>query len=67
MRLLGLTATPYRADKKNLGTLFPAFAYRMSILDAIDRGYLVDVRGYVWRCGRTPPSGGSAARPTAGI
>jgi superfamily II DNA or RNA helicase len=45
MRLLGLTATPYRADKKNLGTLFPAFAYRMPILDAIDRGWLVDVRG----------------------
>lgn len=45
LRLLGLTATPYRADKKNLGHLFPAFAYRMPILDAIDRGWLVDVRG----------------------
>lgn len=45
VRLLGLTATPYRADKKNLGTLFPEFAYRMPILDAIDRGWLVDVRG----------------------
>lgn len=45
MRLLGLTATPYRADKKNLGPLFPEFAYRMPILDAIDRGWLVDVRG----------------------
>lgn len=44
-RLLGLTATPYRADKKNLGHLFPQFAYRMPILDAIDRGWLVDVRG----------------------
>ncbi|MFO0796342.1 MAG: DEAD/DEAH box helicase [Gemmataceae bacterium] len=45
MRLLGLTATPYRADKKNIGHLFPQFAYRMPILDAIDRGWLVDVRG----------------------
>lgn len=45
LRLLGLTATPYRADKKNLGKLFPTFAYRMPILDAIDRGWLVDVRG----------------------
>lgn len=45
LRILGLTATPYRADKKNLGKLFPSFAYRMPILDAIDRGWLVDVRG----------------------
>lgn len=45
MRLLGLSATPYRADKKNLGKLLPAFAYKMPILDAIDRGWLVDVRG----------------------
>lgn len=45
MRLLGLSATPYRADKQNLGALLPAFAYRMPILDAIDRGWLVDVRG----------------------
>ncbi len=45
LRKLGLTATPYRADKKNLGKIFPSFAYRMPILDAIDRGWLVDVRG----------------------
>lgn len=45
LRLLGLTATPYRADKKNLGTMFPAFAYRKPIIDAIEDGYLVDVRG----------------------
>ncbi len=45
LRFLGLTAAPYGADKKNLGQLFPAFAYRMPILDAIDRGWLVDVRG----------------------
>lgn len=45
LRLMGLTATPYRADKKNLGHLFPSFAYRMPILDGIDRGWLVDVRG----------------------
>lgn len=45
MRLLGLTATPYRADKKGLGSLFDGFAYQLPILDAIDRGWLVDVRG----------------------
>ncbi len=45
VRLLGLTATPYRADKKNLGAMFPAFAYQMPILDAIDSGWLADVRG----------------------
>jgi len=45
MRLLGLTATPYRADKKNLGSMFDGFAYQLPILDAIDLGWLVDVRG----------------------
>lgn len=48
VRLLGLTATPFRADKKNLCKYFPsdepgvpAFAYRMSIYDGVCRGYLV--------------------------
>lgn len=62
MRLLGLSATPYRADKKNLGTVLPEFAYRMPILEAIDRGWLVDVRGAAvemkadtskWKVGKT--------------
>lgn len=44
LRLLGLTATPYRADKRSLGGLFDAFAYRKPIVDGIADGYLVDIR-----------------------
>lgn len=42
-RVLGLSATPYRGDKQNLGKLFPEFAYRMPIVKGIDDGWLVDV------------------------
>ncbi|QEL19500.1 DEAD/DEAH box helicase [Limnoglobus roseus] len=44
LRLLGLTATPYRADKQSLGGMFDEFAYRKTIVDAIADGYLVDIR-----------------------
>jgi len=44
VRRLGVSATPYRADKKSLGKIFPEFAYRMDIAKAISLGYLVDVR-----------------------
>jgi len=63
MRLLGVTATPFRADGKNLGTMFPKFFYRMRILDGIEQGYLVPVRcekavargidESVWKVGNT--------------
>lgn len=37
---LGLTATPYRADRVGLGHFYPRETYRMSILDGIEAGYL---------------------------
>lgn len=42
MLVAGLTATPIRGDKKNLSLAgFTAFAYRMSITEAIRHGFLV--------------------------
>jgi hypothetical protein len=42
---VGFTATPERADGKALGDLFPKVVYQRSILEMIEAGYLVDVRG----------------------
>lgn len=44
--LLGVTATPNRGDGQGLGQVFDEIVYRMSILDAIRDGWLVDVRGF---------------------
>lgn len=44
--LLGVTATPNRGDGQGLGQVFDEIIYRMSILDAIRDGWLVDVRGF---------------------
>lgn len=44
--LLGVTATPNRGDSQGLGQVFDEIIYRMSILDAIKDGWLVDVRGF---------------------
>jgi type I site-specific restriction endonuclease len=51
-RVLGLTATPTRADEQSLAAVFPGrvtpdgvqpnFAFQMETTDAIDLGYLVD-------------------------
>lgn len=43
--LLGVTATPARADGKGLGMYFDRVAYRMGIAEGIDQGYLAPVRG----------------------
>jgi superfamily II DNA or RNA helicase len=43
-KVVGLTATPNRADKVALGLAFEAVAYAMDIPDAIDGGWLVPVR-----------------------
>ncbi len=40
-KILGVTATPKRADDVALGNLFDSCAYEMWIPDAIDRGWLV--------------------------
>lgn len=44
-RVVGVTATPDRADGKPLSETFEYVAHRYDIEDAIDDGYLVPVRG----------------------
>lgn len=44
--LLGITATPFRADKIGLGQTFEKITYRRSILDMVRQGYLSDVRAF---------------------
>lgn len=39
-RVLGVTATPDRGDKKNLGQYFQNIAYEVPLFDLIDDGYL---------------------------
>ena len=43
--LLGVTATPFRSDKTELGDLFDHLTYERTILQMIMDGYLTDVRG----------------------
>ncbi|MFD1674847.1 DEAD/DEAH box helicase [Alicyclobacillus fodiniaquatilis] len=43
--LLGVTATPARSDKNELGDLFENLTYEKTILQLIMDGYLTDVRG----------------------
>ncbi len=40
--LLGLTATPFRADGANLGDIFDKIIYQYNLLDAIQEGYLCE-------------------------
>lgn len=44
-KVLGVTATPDRADEKALGKVFDSVAYVMDIEDGIESGYLVPIRG----------------------
>lgn len=44
LRVLGVTATPDRADEKALGTIFDTVAYEMGLLTAIKDGWLVPIR-----------------------
>lgn len=39
-KVLGVTATPGRGDKKNLGQYFQNIAYEIGLLDLVNRGYL---------------------------
>lgn len=41
LKLLGMTATPMRGDKKALGKLYPDIAYRYQLSAAIDDAWLV--------------------------
>ncbi|SDW97242.1 Helicase conserved C-terminal domain-containing protein [Alicyclobacillus hesperidum] len=43
--LLGVTATPSRSDRTELGDIFEHLTYERTILDMIMDGYLSDVRG----------------------
>lgn len=45
-KLLGVTATPDRADGSALGKVFESVAYRMGMEDGIDAGYLVPLEVY---------------------
>jgi superfamily II DNA or RNA helicase len=42
---LGVTATPQRADSKDLGEIWQEIVHHMSIISAMQQGYLCDVRG----------------------
>jgi len=44
--LLGVTATPVRGDGRGLNAVFQEIVYQMSILDAIQKGWLCDLRAY---------------------
>ncbi|WP_020476628.1 DEAD/DEAH box helicase, partial [Zavarzinella formosa] len=43
LKVVGITATPNRADGTALGTVFQSEAYQMSIADAVNDGWLVPV------------------------
>lgn len=43
-RVLGVTATPDRADKKSLGAFFQNVAFEISLLQLIGDGYLAPIR-----------------------
>lgn len=49
-RVLGVTATPDRADGKALGKIFQSVAYEYRMEDAIDDGWLVAPVLYLVRC-----------------
>jgi superfamily II DNA or RNA helicase len=51
LRVLGVTATPYRSDSRGLGGVFDKVAYRYSIRDAIADGYLTPLDGITIRTG----------------
>lgn len=42
-KILGVTATPDRADKKNLGRFFENIAYEINLFDLIRQGYLAPI------------------------
>lgn len=44
LKVLGVTATPDRADEEALGQIFDSVAYDYEILDAINDGYLVPIQ-----------------------
>ncbi|HMW08028.1 MAG TPA: DEAD/DEAH box helicase [Leptospiraceae bacterium] len=45
-KVLGVTATPDRADEKSLGDVFDSVAYQYSLIEAIKGGYLANIKGF---------------------
>lgn len=43
-RTLGVTATPDRTDRKNLGQFFERVAYEVQLFDLVHQGYLAPIR-----------------------
>lgn len=43
-KVLGVTATPDRADMKNLGSIFESLAYEYTLVKAIKEGYLSKIK-----------------------
>jgi superfamily II DNA or RNA helicase len=43
-KILGVTATPHRGDRKNLGKYFENVCYEISLLDLVRQGYLSPIR-----------------------
>lgn len=43
LKILGVTATPERADEEALGQIFGSVAFQYGIKDGIDNGWLVDI------------------------
>ncbi len=47
LKVMGVTATPDRADELALGQIFESVAYEYGILDAVNDGYLVEPRPFM--------------------
>lgn len=62
-KVLGVTATPDRADEEALGQVFDAVAYEYGVLDAITNGWLVPIEQQMVTVGSLDFSG---CRTTAG-
>lgn len=62
-KVLGVTATPDRADEEALGQVFESVAYEYGVLDAINNGWLVPVEQQMVTVGSLDFS---AVRTTAG-
>ena len=62
-KVLGVTATPDRADEAALGQVFDAVAYEYQVLDAINNGWLVPIEQQMVTVGSLDFSG---IRTTAG-
>ena len=49
LKVLGVTATPFRGDNRGLGGVFASCCYSYGIVEAIESGYLTPLRGVVVR------------------